>query len=142
MSGLILGAGLRTSPNFSSVFLFKLKCYLFWQDVAILILALNYCPQLEDAGVKELLDILNALGGLDEDVEVDSLLDYLEKWRICLWDKAFIGQFSGSDIYGKGTWWKDFKGNDNIVKRLICRYFSWKILCSPHLFQTICFLSR
>ena len=98
-------------------------------------------PQLEDAAVKELPDILNALGGLDGDVEVDSLPDYLEKWRICLWDKAFIGHFSGSDIYGKGTWWKDVKGADNIVKRLICRYVSWKILCSPHLFQTICFLS-
>ena len=124
MSGLILGVGLQTSPNFSCVFLFKLKCYLSWRDVAIFILALNYCPQLEDAAVKELPDILNALGGLDGDVEVDSLPDYLEKWRICLWDKAFIGHFSRSYIYGKGTWWKDVKGADNIVKRLICRYVS------------------
>ena len=29
--------------------------------------------------VKELPDILNALGGLDGDVEVDSLSEYLEK---------------------------------------------------------------
>ena len=86
-------------------------------------------PQLEDVAVKELPDILNALGGLDGDVEVDSLLDYLEN---CLWDKAFIGHFSGSYIYGKGTWWKDVKGADNIVKRLICRYVSSTILCSPH----------
>ena len=77
--------------------------------------------QLEDAAVKELPDILSALGGLDGDVEVDSLPDYLEKWRICLWDKAFIAHFSGSDIYGKGTWWKDVKGAHNIVKRLIFR---------------------
>jgi hypothetical protein len=71
--------------------------------------------------VKELPDILHALGGLDGDIEVDLLPDYMEKWRICLWDKAFIGHFSGSDIYGKGTWWKDVKGADNIVKRLIFR---------------------
>ena len=77
--------------------------------------------QLEDAAVKELPDILSALGGLDGDVEVDSLPDYLEKWRICLWDKAFMSYFSGSEIYGKGTWWKDVKGADNIVKRLIFR---------------------
>ena len=85
------------------------------------------CSQLEDVAVKELLDILTALGGLDGDVEVDSLPDYLEKWQICLWDKALIGHFSGSDIYGTGTWWKDVKGVDNIVKRLICRYVSWNI---------------
>lgn len=77
--------------------------------------------QLEDAAVKELPDILNTLGGLDPDVEVNSLPDYLEKWRICLWDKAFVGYFTGTDIYGKGTWWKDVKGSDNIVKRLIFR---------------------
>jgi hypothetical protein len=45
--------------------------------------------------VKELPDILDALGGLDGDVEVDSLPEYLEKWQICLWDKAFIGHFQG-----------------------------------------------
>ena len=86
-------------------------------------------PQLEEAAVKELPDVLNALGGLDGDVEVDSLPEYLEKWRICLWDKAFFGHFSGSDIYGKGTWWKDVKGGDNIVKRLIFRYVSRKEIC-------------
>ena len=58
--------------------------------------------------------------GLTE-VEVDSLSKYLEKWRICLWDELFIGHFLGSDIYGKGTWWKDVKGVDNILKRLIFR---------------------
>ena len=72
--------------------------------------------------MKELPDILNALGGLDKDVEVDSLQEYLEKWRICLWDRAFFSYFSGSDIYGKGTWWKDVKGSENTVKRLIFRY--------------------
>lgn len=55
--------------------------------------------------VKELHDILIALDGLDRDVEVDLLSEYLEKWRICLWDNAFIGHFLGSDIYEKGTWW-------------------------------------
>ncbi len=85
-------------------------------------------PQLEDAAVKELPDILSALGGLDEDVEVDSLPDYLEKWRICLWDRAFFGHFSGSDSYGKGTWWKDVKGAESIVKRLIFRYLPYIII--------------
>ena len=68
------------------------------------------------------------MGGLDGDVEVDSLPDYIEKWRICLWDKAFIGHFTGADIYGKGTWWKDVKGADNIVKRLIFWYVNWHLL--------------
>ena len=51
--------------------------------MSILTFALNY-PQLEDASVKELPNILDALGGFDGDVEVDSLPEYLEKWRIYL----------------------------------------------------------
>ena len=39
--------------------------------------------------------IMTALGGLDRDVKVDLLLENLEKWQICLWDKAFIGHFPG-----------------------------------------------
>ena len=77
--------------------LFSLCQYSPWPCISV---------QLEDAAGKELPDILTALGGLDGDVEIDSLPDYLEKWRICLWDKAFISHFTGSDIYGKGMWWK------------------------------------
>lgn len=103
------------SPPLTSSLLF-----LFCKDLQFSLLPCIFL-QLEEAAVKELPDILIALGGLDSTVDVDSLPIYLEKWRICLWDKAFIGYFTGSDTYGKGTWWKDVKGSDNIVKRLIFR---------------------
>jgi hypothetical protein len=69
-----------------------LFCLSTLHFVIILILALNLSTTKGRCGQP---DILTALGGLHGDVEVDSLTKYLEKWQICLWDKAFIGHFQG-----------------------------------------------
>ena len=130
-------ATFRTRVRLSSLSFLTFQLFMLCQ---IIILALNLSTARGCCG-QGVTDILIALGGLDGDVKVDSLPEYLEKWRICLWNKVFICHFSRSDIYRNETWWKDVKGADNIVKRLIFQYVSWEIFCSPHLFQSICSLS-
>jgi len=48
--------------------------------------------------------------------------DYIEGWRIRVWDKVFLGNFKGSEVFKKSNDFKKRKGSDDVVKRVIYRY--------------------
>lgn len=60
---------------------------------------------------------------IDMDVETgpQTLIDYIEAWRMKLWDTAYTGVFKGADAYKKSDSFKDFRGSMLAVKRVIYR---------------------
>lgn len=79
---------------------------------------------LEEATLQELPGYVALVGGIDDTIVVESLEDYIENWRICLWDKAFNYCFSGPDAFGKTMPFTKFLDSDVIVKRLCLRLVS------------------
>jgi hypothetical protein len=59
--------------------------------------------------------VLN-MGGLDGP---DSLLAYLEKWHIQLWDLAFSTIFKGVSPFKKSDVFVDYCGSNLLVKRVV-----------------------
>jgi hypothetical protein len=66
----------------------------------------------------------------DEKIIIDSTVpgvrtasDYVESWRIQLWDKAFIPFLGSKDKkdYNKKSKFSDFPGTDMAVKRVVYR---------------------
>jgi len=45
--------------------------------------------------------------------------DYIEDWRIRVWEKSFLGVFKGQDVFRKSDDFKKHKGSDLVVKRVI-----------------------
>ena len=75
-----------------------------------------------DVASKQLLQYYDLAGGLDKSKSFEKFSDYMEDWRVSVWEKAFLTYFNDSDLYKKGTIFKDFKDSDNVVKRLCLRY--------------------
>ncbi len=48
-----------------------------------------------------------------------TLVVYIETWRLKLWDMAFTGMFKGADTFKKSDNFKEFKGAMLAVKRVI-----------------------
>ena len=82
--------------------------------------------QIEELGLEMFDDIVKKDElPLSVDSQYDSFPDYLESWRILLWDKAFLGSFKGqSEGFKKGDDFRKRKGSDLVVKRSIFRYDS------------------
>jgi hypothetical protein len=59
---------------------------------------------------------------MDVTTEPKTILQFIESWRIKLWDKAFLTVFKGADHFKKSDSFKDFKGSDLVVKRVVYRY--------------------
>ena len=78
--------------------------------------------QLEEEAVNLLEDCLGSLN-IDYNVspKVELLPQYLEKWRVRLWDKAFNGHFTGSNHFIRTTKWTDVTDHSCIARRLIYR---------------------
>ena len=55
-------------------------------------------------------------------VEPMSLIDYIESWRMKLWDSTYSGVFKGAESFKKSNSFKDYKGSMLAVKRLLYRY--------------------
>lgn len=77
---------------------------------------------IEESATQELLGYITLVGGLDKSKDVESLQDYIDTWRICLWDKAFNFVLSGSNAYNKSLVFDKIKDGDLLVKRLCLRY--------------------
>ncbi len=77
----------------------------------------------EETANQELVVYLALVGGVDASKVVDGLEDYLENWRICLWDKAYNTHFVGPDAYTKSMRFDKVKESDLVVKRLCLRLF-------------------
>jgi hypothetical protein len=81
---------------------------------------------MEEAVVKMVTNICK-----DENIVVDWTIqgvrkpsDYVESWRILLWDKAFIPFFGNKDqkLYTKKSIFKEFPGTESAVRRIVYRY--------------------
>lgn len=55
-------------------------------------------------------------------LEPMTTVNYVEGWRMRLWDKAFCGDFSSKGHFKKGDTFKKCTGADTAVKRVIFRY--------------------
>ncbi len=58
---------------------------------------------------------------MDSPQEPETFPDYVEDWRIRVWDHAFLPQFRGHDVFRKSDDFKKHKGTDLVVKRVIYR---------------------
>ncbi len=58
---------------------------------------------------------------MDSPLEPLSLIEFIEEWRIRLWDHAFLSYFKGHDHFKKSEDFSLFKGSDLAVKRVIFR---------------------
>ena len=52
-----------------------------------------------------------------------SLEAYVEDCRMKLWEHAFLPFFKGTEAFNKTIDFKEFKGSDLVVRRLLYRYF-------------------
>ena len=50
-----------------------------------------------------------------------SLSDYLESWRMKVWDTAYAAPFKGADSFKKSDSFRAYKGSILYVRRLVFR---------------------
>jgi hypothetical protein len=75
---------------------------------------------LEEMAQAQLPDYYDLAGGIDTSVSFQSFEDYVDTWRIALWEKGFASYFQGEG-YTKGTQFKDVHDSLNMAKRLCLR---------------------
>ncbi len=81
--------------------------------------------KLEEAAKAEFMSIIKS-----ENIEVhwsandelDTIGNYVETWRIVLWDHAFWWLFKKDSSYSRSKAFKDQEGTDVATKRLLYRY--------------------
>jgi len=59
---------------------------------------------------------------MEVDQEFELLIDYIKGWWIKLWDHAYIRVFKGVDAFKKLDLFKDFKGSNFVVKKILYWY--------------------
>ena len=87
-----------------------------------------YILQLEDRVVKQFNEILDDdLGDIDWNASggIMKPSDYVESWRILLWDKAFqpFLNSAAKPLFLKGSTFEDHPGAPLAEKRVLYRYF-------------------
>ncbi len=83
--------------------------------------------QIEDLAVELYENIIhkdNITVNMDVPTEPKTIAQFIESWRVKLWDKAFQMVFKGTDHFKKSDSFKDFKGSELVVKRVVYRYVS------------------
>ena len=90
-----------------------------------------------------MLDSIILLDNLNIDMHVPaepmSLIDYIESWRMKLWDSTYSGVFKGAEAFKKSDYFKNYKGSMLAVKRLLYWYkfhfysCCWSIITLFHL---------
>jgi hypothetical protein len=90
----------------------------------VLSFSAGYNVQLEDEAVKVLDDLLPTLDV--QPVKFDSLPTYLLKWRCKLWEKAYMGNFTGTSQFSRATKWEDWPAHKRFAMRLVHRYLAFQ----------------
>lgn len=54
--------------------------------------------------------------------DLDEVKEYVEKWRILVWDRAYFFLLRKNNGYSRTSAFKDHDGTANAVKRLMYRY--------------------
>jgi len=84
--------------------------------------------QIRDAAVEMFESIIhedNIQINMEVADEPQSLPDYIDEWRMKIWENGFLGVFKGADAFKKSNSFRDFKGSTLVVKRTIFRYNSF-----------------
>jgi hypothetical protein len=55
------------------------------------------------------------------EVESATIEDYVESWRVSVWEHGFIAMFRGKEAYSKTKAFKDTKFTDLAVRRVLYR---------------------
>ena len=81
--------------------------------------------QIEECATKEFESICKS-DNISIDMTVPGepleLQEYIERWRMKLWDQAYTGVFKGAEAFKKSDSFKDARGATLAVKRVIFRY--------------------
>jgi hypothetical protein len=56
--------------------------------------------------------------------------EYVQAWRIQIWDYGYMGWFKGKEAYTKTKAFEDHRNTDVAVKRVIFRYVYKGLTCS------------
>jgi hypothetical protein len=76
---------------------------------------------LEEEVVKEFENIEKELGKVNWRNDILKASDYVEKWRVMLWDKAFFTLIRVVPSFSKGTKLLDFPFGEITMKRVLYR---------------------
>jgi hypothetical protein len=55
------------------------------------------------------------------EVESATIEDYVESWRVCIWEHGFIAMFRGKEAYSNTKAFKETKFTDLAVRRVLYR---------------------
>lgn len=77
--------------------------------------------KVEAAVVDEFESIKSEIGNFEFSTSVLSLSDYIEKWRILLWGKAFLPILKGNPPFTKSIQLRKIPQGDPIIKRVLYR---------------------
>ena len=80
-----------------------------------------FMMQLEEEVIKEFENIEKELGTVNWRNGVIKASDYVQKWRIMLWDKAFFTLVRAVPPFSKGTKLLDFHFGEIAMKRVLYR---------------------
>lgn len=86
--------------------------------------------QLEEEVEKECLNWLATSSDSEEDVNSKRtpMAEYIEKWRVLLWEKAYLSFFTGANVYSKSQPFNSQPGTDMAWKRCLYRYFKRELI--------------
>jgi hypothetical protein len=76
----------------------------------------------EAAVVNEFESMKTDIGNIESTTSALSLPDYIEKWRILLWGKAFLTIMKGNPPFTKSTQLTKIPEADSIIKRVLYRF--------------------
>jgi hypothetical protein len=76
----------------------------------------------EAAVVNEFESMKTDIGNIESTTSALSLPDYIEKWRILLWGKAFLTIMKGNPPFIKSTQLTKIPEADSIIKRVLYRF--------------------
>jgi hypothetical protein len=80
---------------------------------------------LEEEVVKEFENIEKELGKVNWRNDILKASDYVEKWRVMLWDKAFFTLMRAVPSFSKGTKFLDFSFEWITMKKILYMLFKF-----------------
>ena len=96
------------------------------------------CLQLEEAATAEFDSLIknSELVLTNDNTELLSMKDYIEKWRIQIWDHGFFNFFRGKSPFIKNSLFAEHPGTQLAVQRLIYRFvFYFNLSSLTYLFN-------
>jgi hypothetical protein len=77
--------------------------------------------KVEATVVNEFEAMKDEIGNIAFNVDTLPLPDYIEKWRVLLWEKAFLTIMRGNPSFIKSTQLTKMPKGDSVIKRVLYR---------------------